>query len=426
LLISIWEMEVLDAASTGPLAGAPRYGRLALYSIVFVDAVGFGLLIPVLPYLALHFGASAALVTQIPAVYYLAAFLSTPHLGRFSDLIGRANVLLLTVLAGVISCAGLLLSTSIAGLIVFRAFGGAASGNSAIAQALVTDGLPKEKHVNALSTLGAVRNVGTIAGPALGGAVAAIIGSRYQYEAVLGLAFILAVSTAGLTVAAFGRDLDFKGISSRLAKGMARSKSSLESSRSERGAFLRPILLPLIGTALVSFPTGILFSVTALYVKYAFGWEAAQTGLLLGLCTGAVVASRLFVIPRMNKRFSLPFNNALMATVATLSTMLIPLAKGPVLFTLVYIVFSASCSGALVFTGAAVSIHSDPRKRGQSLGLNSAAFSLSLVVSSSLNGVIFGYLGPRAPFYLGAAILAAFSLGSWGAQYFAARRAALV
>src|ERR1700722_6603305 len=71
-----------------------RPSMAILFLIVFIDLVGFGIVIPLLPYYALHFHASPITVTSMMACYSLAQFVSSPLLGRLSDRIGRRPVLL--------------------------------------------------------------------------------------------------------------------------------------------------------------------------------------------------------------------------------------------------------------------------------------------------------------------------------------------
>ena len=381
-----------------------RFGAVA--SIVFLDAMGLGIIQPILPFLALHYGAGPAMVTQLIALYALAAFLVTPQLGRLSDRIGRPIVLLITVFGSAASYVGMLLSSSLGGLFVFRAVGGAASSNESIAQALVTDGLESGKHASALATLGAVKNVGTISGPIIGGALAALVAPAILFHATLGVALAVALCTLLATFVVF------RGAFGRRAPEAAKAARTEPST--SRGLPARDVLGALAGTALVAVPTALLFSITALYVDAVFGWDARHTGLLLGLCTAGVVLSRLFLVPRISARVKPNTGLAIMASVTSVGLTGAAVSTHGVAFFVFYILFAVGCSGALVFTATTVSIRAPAAARGQYLGWNQATYALATVVSALLYGAVFEKLGPQAPFYIGIATIALVAAAAWG------------
>src|SRR5229473_1118124 len=110
-----------------------------LFLIVFVDLVGFGLIIPLLPFYAERFGASPQQVTILMAVYSLMAMLAAPLWGRLSDRIGRRPVLMASMLAAALAYLRLGLASALWMLFAARAFAGACAGNIAAAQAYIAD-----------------------------------------------------------------------------------------------------------------------------------------------------------------------------------------------------------------------------------------------------------------------------------------------
>src|SRR6266851_391361 len=143
-----------------------------LFLIVFVDLVGFGLIIPLLPFYAERFGASPQQVTILMAVYSLMAMLAAPLWGRLSDRIGRRPVLMASMLAAALAYLWLGLASALWMLFAARAFAGACAGNIAAAQAYIADVTPPERRARGMGLIGAAFGLGFIIGPALGGLIA--------------------------------------------------------------------------------------------------------------------------------------------------------------------------------------------------------------------------------------------------------------
>ena len=145
-------------------------GQLGILSFtVFLDLVGFGMILPLLPFYAERFGASPFQVGLLFSAYSLAQFVSSPILGHLSDRLGRRPILLVSILGG---CGAYLLFALTQGLTVLfiaRTLAGLAAGNYGIAQAYVADVTRPESRAKAMGWLGAAFGLGFIFGPALGG-----------------------------------------------------------------------------------------------------------------------------------------------------------------------------------------------------------------------------------------------------------------
>src|SRR5215212_4838281 len=142
---------------------------LFIYVTVFVDMVGYGLVVPLLPFYAREYATGAALVGLLGSLYAAMQFVGGPFLGGLSDRVGRRPVLILCLLGA--SLAYLLLGLSKTMLLLFGAvvLAGAASGTLATAQAYIADSTPPEDRARGLGLIGAAFGLGLMAGPALGG-----------------------------------------------------------------------------------------------------------------------------------------------------------------------------------------------------------------------------------------------------------------
>ncbi|MFD1515294.1 MFS transporter [Halomarina rubra] len=174
-----------DGTESGPDANTDvDQGRAlaTLFLVVFVDLLGFGILIPVIPLYALSFGANEFVGSLLVAVYSLFQFVFAPLLGRLSDERGRRPVILISLfgstlawtLFGLAGELGSLVGAANGLVILFlaRALAGAMGGNIATAQAYIADITPPEERARGLGLLGAAFGLGFIFGPAIGGLAA--------------------------------------------------------------------------------------------------------------------------------------------------------------------------------------------------------------------------------------------------------------
>src|SRR5260221_5292681 len=156
---------------------APRLG--AIFLTVFVDLLGFGL---VLPFLAKEardtFGVSEFVATLLGSVYSLMQFLFVPVWGRVSDRVGRRPVLLWSIAGTAFSMAGLGVGLawgqSILWLFAARVFGGIATANLGTASAYIADITKPEDRAKGMGLIGMAFGLGFIIGPGVGGALAKI------------------------------------------------------------------------------------------------------------------------------------------------------------------------------------------------------------------------------------------------------------
>ena len=141
----------------------------ALLLVVFVNFVGIGALIPVLPHTVIEMlGLSATVMTLLLASFAFAMFLSNPLLGRLSDHFGRRPILIFSLLINVLAHIWFAISTDILQMFASRILAGLAAGNTGVIQAMIADRVKAKDRARYIGLFGAAIGASFVAGPALG------------------------------------------------------------------------------------------------------------------------------------------------------------------------------------------------------------------------------------------------------------------
>ena len=143
-----------------------------LFCIVVADLLGFGIIIPLFPYIAVRLGATPERITPLLAVYSACQFIAAPLWGRLSDRFGRRPILMSSMFGAALSYVMLAFGTSMGWLLASRILGGAMAGNIAAAFAYAADVTVSENRAKGLGLVGAAIAIGFMLGPALGGVLA--------------------------------------------------------------------------------------------------------------------------------------------------------------------------------------------------------------------------------------------------------------
>lgn len=176
--------------------------HLVIFLTVFVDLIGFGLVLPLLPNYSKNFGASGLEVGVIMAAYSLMQFLFAPMWGALSDRIGRRPVLLVSLAGGAVSYGIFAVASAMTGriglgvILLSRMFAGICGANITVAQAYIADITPPEERSKKMGLIGMAFGLGFIIGPAL--AVVSqklfgVTGPGWVASAICGVNFLLAI-----------------------------------------------------------------------------------------------------------------------------------------------------------------------------------------------------------------------------------------
>lgn len=265
-----------------------KAGLAAIYLTVFLDLLGFGIIIPLMPFTARTFGATGMWMGVLMTAYSGAQFLGAPLIGRLSDKYGRRPLLLLT-LAG--SCASLLLmgfATSLGTLLAARLLAGLFGGSIAAAQAYIADVTAPQERAKFMGLLGASIGAGFVFGPALGAALSdyGLTGAAFAAAALAAFNFILAAARLK---------------ESRVPGKVGHHKASpVALLRALRVSGIRPVL---IATFLTTLGLVSMESIYALFGADRFQMDSRLLGLIFTAIGGVVVIVQGGLIGRLAKRF---------------------------------------------------------------------------------------------------------------------------
>ncbi|MCS7209057.1 MAG: MFS transporter [Fimbriimonadales bacterium] len=168
-----------------------RRALLAVFLTIFVSLVGFGIVIPLLPFYARRFQASELQIGLLFASFSAAQLVAAPLLGDWSDRFGRRPVLILSLLGSALSFVILALAPNLFWLFVSRLLDGFTGGNITTARAYIADVSEPEKRARNFGLIGAAFGLGFIIGPALGGGLA-VFGLAVPAWAAAGISLLAA------------------------------------------------------------------------------------------------------------------------------------------------------------------------------------------------------------------------------------------
>ena len=200
-----------------------------VYITVFIDLMGFGIILPLLPFYAVAYGASGLWVGILTTAYSAAQFAGAPIIGRLSDRFGRRPILLTALAGSALSLTMTGLATNLYMLVAARALAGLFGGSIAAAQAYVADVTTVTDRSKYMGLLGASIGMGFVFGPAIGAALssfgfgaAALVAAGIAGVNFLAAFFLLKESHQGQNQSG-RRAFAFNGLSQALSRGGIRT-----------------------------------------------------------------------------------------------------------------------------------------------------------------------------------------------------------
>ena len=373
---------------------ASRASLASLFGVVIIDLVGFGIVMPILPFWASKLGASSLTYGVILSAYAAAQFAFAPLWGRLSDRLGRRRVLLVTVAGTAVSLALLGSATTLGFVLAARVLGGGFAGNIGVASAYITDVTSPEERTGKLALIGLCFAVGFTLGPALG-----FLLSHWGTAAPLYFAAALA-AVNWVFALAFLRE---SRPSSESADQPEALRFAALADRRVRAISLANLLFSLAVTQLESmFP---------LFMRDAFGYtEREFTVLLVALAVamGVVQGGMRRLVPRFGEVRLVLLGCALLAV----SFVAIPAMPSVALLLAPLGLSAVGRALAQPSMMGLVSLAATPATRGQVMGTFQSMASLARVFGPAAAGALYG-LHRAAPFWLAGGLTLLALLAPW-------------
>ncbi len=361
-----------------------------IFLTVFIDLLGFGIIIPLLPFYAESFGATAFMVGLLSTSFSLMQFAFSPIWGRWSDKIGRRPIILIGLAGSGLSYVALALADSLALVFAARILGGIAGANIPTAQAYIADVTTPENRAKGMGLIGAAFGMGFIFGPAIGG-ILSHFGPATPMWAAAGLC------AANLTAAWFLLPESRKPGPRRPTMGRI---EAFRHAFQDRRLILLLALYFIVTAAFSGFETTFAlfaerrFEFTVATIGYLFAFIGATLALVQGVLVGRAVKS-------VGEAHLIPMAIAVIG----IGIGLVPVAWSvPTL-----LVALGTLAVGMGFNGPALSAmvskltHVDAQ--GGMLGLASSLASLGRVVGPAWGGYLFDEFGMAVPYFSAAAIM---------------------
>ncbi len=379
-----------------PAGNRARLRRLAvLIFVCFVDAIGFMIILPLLPFYATRLAATPETVGRLIAAFSIAQLLSAPLWGRVSDRYGRRPALLIGLGASAVAYAVFGMADTVWLLFASRLVQGAGGGTTGVAQAYVADTVEPNDRARALGWLSSATAAGVILGPAIGS-----------------FAFTLGPAAPGLVASALcvvnvifaWRWLAESRPGQRHDPGIARKpiwQPAWLAVRHPRALVSRLIWIYAVGMLAFSAMT----SVLSLYLQAEFGLTEKTVGPIFAYVgvLSLVMRSLMLgpIVDRLGESGTMRAGTVLLAA----GLLLYPLPH--TLWALAAVIPLVPIGTALLFpaTTSLMSRHTDSRELGVTMGVAQTFAGLARVVAPLLSTTIFQRVGHAWPFYVAGGVV---------------------
>jgi DHA1 family tetracycline resistance protein-like MFS transporter len=368
--------------------------------VVFIDLLGFSLILPLLPYYAKTFNANQTTTGILIASYAVMQLIGAPILGRLSDRFGRRPILLLSVFGTFLGFLLLGFANALWMLFASRIIDGLTGGNLTVAQAYISDVTDAKNRSKGLGMIGAAFGLGFIIGPVTGGFL-----SQWGYA-------VPAFAAAAISL------INLILIYAWLPESLTKEKRS-QMTEKRPAVTLKALLVafqrPFTGSILITrFFFGLAFAIFqtifSLYALAKFNLTTLQTGIVLTYVGVLSVIVQGFLVGRLTNRFR--EDVLIAASVVLMSISLLGWALAPSLLWLYIIMTPTALAGGLLNTllSSTLTKAVAPQEIGGILGLSAAVESSTRIIAPILGGVLLQQIGTWAPGAFGAVVMAGLSI----------------
>lgn len=347
-----------------------------LLLVVFIDLIGFGIVIPILPLLIQKTGGGTFLVGVVIAAYSLFQFLFSPILGRLSDKFGRKPVLILSAFLNSMSYFLIFFSQQLWILFLARILAGIGSANISVAQAYIADTSTAHERTKKLGLIGAAFGLGFIVGPLLGG----VVSSKFSIQAAFLVPAILSLINTFLIMAILTESN--KSLQKHVKIELFNLKVTREVFRPKNIAFLLMLFF------FVNFALSLIIGVFSLLGQARFGWNEAQNGYFFGLIGISSFTTQAFLIRAFIKKIDEIKMIKIGLVIFCISIVLMGTSPFIWLMYIAGILTPFGVSLVMINTQSLISLESKQEEQGIVMGVAQSFASLGRVFGPLIGGTI--------------------------------------
>lgn len=375
-----------------------RKPLITIFLIVFIDLLGFGLILPLLPFIAEKFEADPFQIGLLVATYSFFQFISAPILGRLSDRYGRKKLLVISQIGTAIGFFLLGIAQTLPLLYLSRIIDGITGGNISIAQAYIADITTKKDRAKGMGVIGAAFGLGFMLGPAVGGYL-----SNFSFAAPAFFATVVALFTALMTILFLQETVNTK-------KAVKSQKTEFSFQTLIQILSQQPLGLLILVFFMISLAFSGLQATYALWALDKFGFGPSQIGYLFTYIGLLAVISQILILPRVVKRLGEAKTIKYSLPIIAVGFLMIPFSIHLALLLIAnaLIVIGNSLSSPSI--SALASENVDEKEFGGALGILQSGASLGRILGPILGGILFARFSPNAPFVISGGILILTSL----------------
>jgi multidrug resistance protein len=372
-----------------------------VFLTVFIDLLGFGMIVPLLSRAALaeQYGATPFQAGLLVATYSVAQFLFAPMWGRLSDRVGRKPVLASTLAGNVVAYATYALASDLPTLFVSRALAGFFGANISTAQAYVADVTTRADRAKGMGMIGMAFGLGFVLGPAFGGFLGGHVGPWAPGAAAAGLSAIACAVAAFRLPESLTPELR---ASARRRKGHPIGELGKAMRRPELAGLLVLFFLLVFGFANLE-------TVLPLFLWDRFDLDEAQSGLVFAYIGVCIAFTQGFLLGRLSRRFGEISLLRVAPLALAVGMQLYWLAPSLAVFLLVVPVVAIGMGLSNPSVASLISKRTPPDEQGHTLGLSQSLGALARALSPGLAGWLYGQFpragGSIAPLVWGGAVV---------------------
>jgi MFS transporter, DHA1 family, tetracycline resistance protein len=380
-----------------------RSPLFVVFLTVFIDLIGFGIVLPLSPFYAEHFGATAFQVGLLQASYSLMQFLFAPLWGRVSDRVGRRPILLMSIFGGCISYAAFAFADALWILFAARIFQGIFGANLSTAQAYIADITTPENRSKGMGLIGAAFGLGFIFGPALG-AFFSQMGPSVGTLLGLGTGGAFGIGFPAL-IASLLCLTNFSLALFNLPESLPPEKRAAIKTRESRWtSFTRMVVRPeaawLIAVFFISsLAIAMMEATLALFAESRVGYGIRETGTLFAFIGLVMAFTQGYLIRKLLPKWGERKMIVIGPTVTALGLYAIGASVGTIGlgFGCVLLALGSGISNPAIMGG--VSLVTDPKEQGAVMGVTQSLASLARIMGPVSGGWLFSYFSPSMPYY---------------------------